>query len=795
MPIHPSTMLKNYFKIALRNVLRHKVYSGLNIAGLAIGMACCILILLWVQHELSFDRFHTNAPHIYRLTANAGDFKAAVSPAGMGQGLQAQLPEIKSVIRISKPMPGLFEAGPGRKFEEKNVFFADSNFLQEFSFQLLQGNAAIALQRPDGIVITETLARKYFGKEDAMGKMIRVDNRDEFMVTGILANIPSNSHLQFDVLLPMSFLARTDEDLKQKRWGNFNFYTYLRLDERTTAASLPGLTEKIQAIWHKSQGKEAKIGFHLQPLTDIHLHSDLQIDLPGHGNMQYVRIFFLAAIFIIAVACINFMNLATARSANRAKEVGLRKVVGAARYQLVVQFLGESMIMSFFSLFIALLIVWISLPAFNGLADKNLSLQLLDGKPIAGLLAIALLTGLVAGSYPALLLSGFKPVKVLKGKLRLGQGNLFFRNSLVVTQFVVAIVLLVGTAFVYQQLRFIKNKNLGFDKSNLLYMPMAGEIWSKQQALKNALQQSPLTSDFSIISEIPTALISGTIDVNWEGKDPKSQVVIPSMDIDENFIDLFKMKMLTGRHFTNTFNGDSSNFVINETAMRLMGFNAGNVVGKNLAFGSQKGMIIGVVKDFNYKPLQYAIEPLILRLNRWGGIVVVRTTPGNTEATIKALDKVYTGLNPAYPFTYNFFDKDLDNLYRGEQKMGSIFNLFAILAIFISCLGLYGLSAFMAEQRTKEIGVRKVLGASVTGIVYLLSTSFTRLILVAIAIAIPLSWYGIHQWLEGFAYHISVSWVVFALASLAVLVIAWITVSYESVKAAVTRPAVSLKAE
>ncbi|NII26503.1 FtsX-like permease family protein [Pseudoflavitalea sp. X16] len=788
-------MFKNYFKIALRNIVRHKIYSSLNIAGLAIGMACCILILLWVQHELSYDRFHANANQLYRLTANAGDFKAAVSPAGMGEGLQSQLPEIRAVVRLSKPFSGLFEAGAGRKFEEKNVFFADSNFLQEFSFPFLQGNAATALQRPNGIVITETLARKYFGQEEAMGKTIRLNNHDPFMVTGILANIPSNSHLQFDILLPMSFLAKTDEDLKRKRWGSFNFYTYLRLDKKTTTASLPGLTAKIQAIWHKSQGKEAKIDFHLQALTDIHLHSDMQIDVPGHGNMQYVRIFFLAAIFIIAVACINFMNLATARSANRAKEVGLRKVVGAARYQLVLQFLGESILLSFFSLCVAILIVWIALPGFNGLADKNLSLHLLEGKPIAGLLAIALLTGLVAGSYPALLLSGFAPVKVLKGKLRLGKGNLLFRNGLVVTQFVVAIVLLVGTAFVYRQLQFIKNKNLGFDKSNLLYIPMNGEIWSKQKALKSTLQQSPLTSDFSVISELPTALTSGTIDVTWEGKDPKSQVVIPSMDVDENFIDLFKMKMVAGRHFTTTFNGDSSNYVINETAMRLMNLNAGNAVGKPLSFGDRKGMIIGVVKDFNYKPLQYAIEPLVLRLNRWGGIVMVRTAPGNTEATIKALDKVYTSLNPAYPFSYTFLDKDLDNLYHSEQKMGSIFNLFAILAIFISCLGLYGLSAFMAEQRTKEIGVRKVLGASVTGIVYLLSTSFTKLILIAIAIAIPLSWYGIHQWLEGFAYHIPVNWIVFVVASLVVLVIAWLTVSYESVKAAITRPVVSLKSE
>lgn len=788
-------MFKNYLKIALRNIVRHKVYSTLNIAGLAIGMACCILILLWVQHELSYDKFHANASQMYRLTGAAGDFKAAVSPAGMGEGLQSQIREIQSVVRISKPFTYLLETGADRKFEEKNCFFADSNFLQEFSFPLLRGDAATALQQPDGILLTEAMAQKYFGKEDAMGKMIRINNGASFMVRGVLANLPSQSHLQFDVLLPMSHLAKTDDDLKRKRWGSFNFYTYLKLDPRVTAASVPGITKRIQEIWHKSQGKDAKIDFTLQPLTDIHLHSNLQIDLPGHGNSQYVRIFFLAAIFIIAVACINFMNLATARSANRAKEVGLRKVVGATRYQLIFQFLGEAIIMALLSLVLALLIVYITLPAFNALAEKELSLHLLDGRPLAALLGIALITGLVAGSYPALLLSGFAPVKVLKGKLRLGSGNRYFRNGLVVTQFVVAIVLLVGTAFVYQQLQFIKKKNLGFDKSNLLYVPMTGEIWGKQQALKSALQQSPLTSDYSVISDLPTALISGTIDVQWEGKDPRSQIVFPSMDVDERFTDIFKVELLTGRHFTPGHTGDSSNFVINEKAMQVMGFNTGNVVGKSLDFGGQKGVIIGVVKNFNFKPLQYAIEPLVLKMDRYGGVMVVRTSPGNTEATIKQLSKVYTNLNPAYPFTYNFLDKDLDNLYKGEQKMGSIFNLFAILAIFISCLGLYGLAAFMAEQRTKEIGIRKVLGASVPGIVYLLSTGFTRLILVAILIAIPVSWYGIHQWLQGFAYHIDIHWGVFALASVAVLVIAWITVSYESVKAAVTRPAVSLKVE
>jgi ABC-type antimicrobial peptide transport system permease subunit len=444
---------------------------------------------------------------------------------------------------------------------------------------------------------------------------------------------------------------------------------------------------------------------------------------------------------------------------------------------------------------IAVGIVWSLLPAFNHLADKNLSFNLLNGNLLLMLIAIALFTGIISGLYPALFLSGFKPVTVLKGKLKTGSGNLLFRNGLVVTQFAVSIILLVGTAVVYQQLNFIKNKNLGFDKSNLLYMHMTGDLWSKQQALKADLQRNPYTQDFSIISSLPTALISGTINVQWEGKDPKSQVVVPSINVDENFIKTFQMKMLAGRSFSKSFTGDSSNYILNETAMHLMGMNINNAVGKSISFEGTKGTVIGVVKDFNFKPLQYAIDPLVLRFNKWGGYVMVRAQPGNTEATINGLEKISHDLNPAYPFNYSFLDNELNNLYKGEQKMGNIFNLFAILAIFISCLGLYGLSAFMAEQRTKEIGVRKVLGASVFSIVYLLSGKFTRLIVVAMVIAIPISWWVINSWLKSFAYRVNINWTIFLMACGTALLIALLTVSYESVKAAIANPVESLRSE
>ncbi|MCW3117165.1 MAG: hypothetical protein JWM28_1247 [Chitinophagaceae bacterium] len=790
-------MIKNYFKIAFRNIVRHKAFAAINIAGLAIGMSCSIMILLWVQNELSYDRFHKNANEIYRIVANAGDFKVAINPAPMPEELQEKMPVIKNTVRLSNPSTNVFEVGD-RKFEEKKVFYADSTFLQVFSFRLVKGNPATALQRIDGILVTEDMATKYFGQEDALGKVLRKNNNDNVIVTGVLANIPSNSHLQFDFILPMSSIALTNDNIKKKVCDNFDFYSYLQLDKNfdPSPVALSKFNKQMDGIF-KSHIPEAnlKVEFQLQPLTGIHLHSDYQADLPGNGNIQYVNIFFVVALFILAVACINFMNLSTARSARRAKEVGLRKVVGAGRKQIIGQFLGESLLISFLALLIAIGLVWLLLPAFNELAGKKLAIHFLDGKILLILTGIALVTGLISGSYPALFLSGFQPVKVLKGNMKSMSGNLIFRNGLVVVQFVVSIVLLAGTAVVYRQLTFIKNMNLGFEKSNLLYMPMAGEMWSKQQALKAELKQNPLTANFTITNDLPANVTSGTVNVEWEGKDPKSQIVFPTLFVDEGFFDIFQMKLLSGRSFSKEFKADTNNVILNEKAVLAMGMKVTNAVGKPLTLWGKKGTIIGVVKDFNYKPIQQPIEPMIIGLNRWGGVAVIRTQPGNTEATIKALQKISTQLNPAYPFSYNFLDQDLANLYKGEQRMGNLFNVFAILAIFISCLGLYGLSAFMAEQRTKEIGVRKVLGASIFNVVYLLSTGFTRLILIAVTIAVPVAWFAINSWLKSFAYRVSADWIIFLTASLAALTIAWITVSFESIKAAIANPVKSLRTE
>jgi ABC-type antimicrobial peptide transport system permease subunit len=643
------------------------------------------------------------------------------------------------------------------------------------------------------------MARRYFGHSDALGKTLKKDNGELVTVTGVLANIPATSSLQFDYILPMSAVARTNDELKNSVWGNFNFYSYVQLDKNfvPSTANLDALDRKMTEIYQRHIPRDKlKADFFLQPLTSIHLHSDgLQVDLPGHGNSQYVSIFFIVAVFILLVACINFMNLATARSARRAKEVGLRKVVGAVRGQLIGQFLGESLLISFLALVLAIVIVSLSLPAFNILAEKDLHLHFSDGTFWLSLIGIAALTGLLAGSYPALYLSGFQPVKVLKGRLKSMGGNLAFRNGLVITQFVLSIVLLTGTVVVYNQLKFIQHRNPGFTKANLLYMPMTGEIWGRQGALRAELSRNPLTSNYTIVGELPVNLISGNVDGKWPGEDPNTQIVIPGMNVSESFIDVFRMKILAGRDFSTAFKTDSNNFIVNETMMRTMGMTLNNVIGQPLSWGGQDGKIIGVVQDFNFKPIQQAIEPLVLKINRYGGNVVVRAPEGQTEATIRAMEAISRKLNPSFPFTYNFLDQDLASLYKGERQMSGIFNLFAGLALLISCLGLYGLSAYLAQERTREIGVRKVLGASVFNIVYLLSTGFTRLVLVSIVIAIPLAMVTINRFLEGYAYHVRVNWWIFPLAALAALVVAWLTVSYESLKAAMGNPTKSLKSE
>jgi ABC-type antimicrobial peptide transport system permease subunit len=782
-------MLKNYFKVAIRNIRRNKLFSAINILGLAVGMACSIFILLWVQHERSYDKFHKNGENIYRLTVEVSGLKASLSVAPIARAMQKEIPEVKNAV-IMCPASGLFRY-EDRQFEEKAVYFADSTFLDVFSFPLIKGDKKTALSSPNNIVITERAAKKYFGNEDPMGKVLSRYTTEKFTVTGVLADIPENSHLQFDFLMPIRFYALTSNDFIKNVWDNYNYYTYVQL---APGASAEKVNKQVNDIMKKNE-KNLVAPITLQALYDIHLRSNFLGDVEGHGNIQYVRIFSLVAIVVLIVACINFMNLATARSSRRAKEVGMRKVAGAKRIEIIRQFLGESVLIAFISLFIATGLVWLLLPAFNKLSGKEITLNFGDGSLLLLLPAMALLTGLISGSYPAFFLSSFKPVKVLKSAFTIGNRGAWMRNGLVVVQFVVSITLMVAAFVVYNQLKFIRNKNLGFDRSNLLYVPVTGTLWSNNDALRTSLAQDPKTSNFTFISQLPTNLLSGTVAVEWPGKDPKSQVIFPQMAIDEGFADAFKTKVIAGRNFSKDIKTDEKNYMLNEKAIQVMGMKPETAIGQTFSLWGNKGTIIGVVKDFNFKPVHQPIEPLVLRYQKNSSFFLVRTNPGSTEATIDAIKNICARLNPGYPFAYDFLDQDLAKMYRAEQQMGSIFNVFTILAIFISCLGLFGLTNFIAEKRTKEIGIRKVIGASVTGIVALLSKGLIKLVIVAILIATPLAWWAMNNWLNDFAYHTDIGWRVFVIAGLASVLIALFTISFQAVKAALANPIKSLKTE
>lgn len=789
-------MIKNHFKIAWRNLIKSKSFSILNILGLSIGMACSILILLWVQNEVSYDKFHKDAERTYRFIVNSGDFKTAVSSAGMGPDLRDELSGIESVVRTTKFENVLFNVGDA-VYEENHFMYVDDNFLSFFDFPLVQGEESTALKDPNTIVLTASMAKKYFGKQDALGKNIILNNSENWKVTGVLKDLPPNSHFKFDFIAPISTIATTNENFLNKTWGNFDFYSYFKLN-KNVALSDTGVTDletKINAI-AKERLDNDTFNFRLQPLADIHLYSDLQIDVAGHGNIQYVNIFFIVALFILLVACINFMNLSTARSAKRAKEVGLRKAIGAQRGQLIFQFLSESILLSCISLIVAVALVFLALPFFNEISGKGLSIDIADGNFWLGLLIIVLVTGFIAGSYPALYLSGFSPIKVLAGNLKKTGGNLIFRNGLVTVQFVISAVLIVGTGVVYNQLNFIKDKNLGFDKSNMIIIPFRGEMDEKQDALRATLEQNPLLKNYSIFNNMPTNLDTGSMDIVWEGKDENDGLVIPNLGMDDRFIDLFGVEVLVGRAYSEEFTINDKNLIINETLMKLMGKSLDDIIGEKLDYNGTDAQVIGVVKDFHFKPLQYDIEPLVLRQrDNDPRFLAIRTTMNQTQASIIALENIYTELNPAFPFSYSFLDSDLENMYDGEQQMGMIFNMMALLALFISCLGIYGLSAFMAEQRIKEIGIRKVLGATTLSLVNLLSKDFFKLVLLALVIAIPLSWYYLNEWLQVFAYRISISWWMFVIAGAVVLLITLITVSYQSIRTAKVNPAKSLRSE
>jgi putative ABC transport system permease protein len=789
-------MFKNYLTSAVRSLKRYKLFSLLNIFGLAIGMTCSIMIFLWVQDERSYDKFNPNSSQIYRLTSKVSAIEAAVTPNAMARSLKQQIPAIKNSTRIAA-LHSLVTIG-NKKFDEKNIFFADSTFLQMFNYPLLQGDKTSILSYPDRVIITEATAKKYFGNVNSIGKTLRVEDDitgHNYTVSGILKNIPHNSHLQFDLLLPINVY----EKVNGYSWDNYDVYTYLQLDNHfnATPAAISSLEKKIGEILTFNDKTHTKGTFTLQPLTDIHLHSHFLLDVDGQGNGEYVVIFSLVAVFILLIVCINFMNLSTALAGQRAKEVGLRKTVGALRFQLIIQFLGESSLIAFISLVIGIGIACLLLPLFNDLSSKTISVNLLNIKIIVGLLGIAVVVGLISGCYPAFFLSAFKPVKVLKGIKISGGQKTYLRNGLVVLQFAISVILMMSTLVVNYQLKFIRNRDIGFNKENLIYlqMPQTGDLHNNYEALKATLNENSGIANYTIIEHLPTSLTTGTTSVEWKGKDPRQQTVFPHIGVDGSFVKTFGMHMQAGRFFNDNFKTDEANYVVNEATLKVMGITPASAIGQKISMNGNPGEIIGVVKDFNFKPIKQTIEPLILRYTKQGGFVVIRTSPANIQQVITKLKTVFQNVYPNFPFSYGFVDQDLSKLYIAEQQMGKLFNVFSVVSIIVSCLGLFGLATFATQRRIKEIGVRRVLGASAAGIVAMLAKDFVKLVALALLIAFPIAWWAMNKWLDNYVYHIHISWWMFALAGIMAIFIAFLTISYQSIKAALTNPVESLRTE
>lgn len=789
-------MLRHTFKLAFRATKKNKIPFLINLIGLSTGLATSILILLWAQNELSYDRFHKNFKGIYRITSEIRGEKGIATPFPLGGSISTELPQVKSIVHILslEDNETLFQVGD-QNFDEREVIFADPNFFNVFTFPMIKGSPETPLSRPDGLVLTERMAVKYFGLENPIGKEIRVNGNDLFTVAGVIENVPSNSHLHFDILLPMSYRARTDNAIINNSWDNFDFMTYAQLAPDLSKRDIIELQSKMDAIFKKNTSS-FEASFEMQPLSRVYLYSQFVYDVEGQGNIQYVRIFSIAAIFILCVACINFMNLATALSARRSKEIGMRKAVGAQRYSLMSQFMAESFLVTFMALVLAMIFVLLMLPTFNEVSGKHLTISFDNYALFGSLLIVFIITTLASGMYPAHFLSSVKVVTALKGGVStIKNGNVPFRNVLLVLQFAVSIVLIACTIIIHDQLYFIQSKNLGYDKENLLYIPLKGDLAKNIRVLRAELENAVTLTNYSVVSELPTDLGSGTRGVEWKGKDPDVWLPFSIMGVDEHSYDVFKMKLRSGRSFSTDFKNDTVNYVVNERALQTMGIELDSAVGQPLSIFGAQGSIIGVVENFNFKPLHQAVEPIILRINPRYGYAVVRIQPGRLVESIAELEKIWTKLNPSYHFEYGFVDQDLQKLYRSEYRMGTLFNAFAILAILISCLGLSGLAVFAAEQRTKEIGIRKTLGASISSILTLLSKDFVRLVVVAFLIAAPLAWYGMSRWLDAYAYRIELHWWTFFGAGIAALLIAVFVVSFQSLKAALVNPVKSLQSE
>jgi len=790
-------MIKNYLKIAWRNLWRNKFFSTINIFGLGLGMACSILILLWVQNELSIDSFHVNGSRLFIVTERqyydgkvVGQYN---TPGVLSDQLKKDLPEVEYATGFDNGYGNTFQVG--EKILKLDGAFGGADLFKMFTYPLLAGNPNTALNTISDIAISRKMANDFFGSpQAAVGKTIKYQNKQSFNVTAVFEDLPENASFKFEYVI--NWFQYLKENDWAKQWGNNGPVSLIMLRSDANPAQVDKKLTHYIDTYDKDQSKAFREQLGLQKFGDLYLHSNFNSKgIPDGGRIEYVNIFIIVAIFILLIACINFMNLTTARSVKRAKEIGVRKVVGAVRGVLIRQFIGEAVLLTFIAVALAIILVAILLPPFNSITQKQIAYPFGNPTFWFGLTILTLITGFISGSYPALFLSAFNPVKVLKGAVKLSAGANWFRKGLVVFQFILSVVLIIGTIVVSKQINFIQTKNLGYDRENLIYVPLDGDLTAKYEVFKDEALKGPGIQGVTRITNTPTNFGSSTSGVKWDGKDPNTNVMFTQVSVGYDFVPTMKLKIADGRDYSRAFVTDTNNYIINESALKRIGY--ANPIGKPLTMWGNKGKIVGVLKDFHFHSLHDPILPLIIRLREKEvyGNILVRTKPGQTKQALETIGKLCRELNPSFTFSYSFADEDYKKLYKNEQIVSSLCNAFAFLAIFISCLGLLGLAMFTAEQRIKEIGIRKVLGASLGSLFALLSKEFLILVVVALGIASPLAWLFMHWWLQGYSYRTSIDWWVFVLSGVVAIFIAMLTVSIQSAKAAMLNPVKNLRSE
>ncbi|HEX5154425.1 MAG TPA: ABC transporter permease [Parafilimonas sp.] len=810
-------MFRNHFKTAWRNLMKYKFISFINLFGLTIGLTCCLLILTYILNELSYDKYNKNADNIYRVTRTFynGNGEATlklstVSPP-FGYYFPADFPEIQKMTRLLNygTVPLRYK---DKLINEQNVYFADENLFDVFTVNIVKGNPKTVLNDPFAVMLSEEIAKKYFGNEDPVNKVIRANNQFDIKVTGVYKAFPSNAHMHPSMLVSFNTLrdsAVYGEEGLRTNWGNNSFFTYLLLPQHynieTMKAKFPAFLDKHMTGEYGPNKPSKFTTLDLQKLTDIHLYSHTDYEAEPNGDIKRVYVFSAIALFVLLIACINYMNLSTARSALRAKEIGIRKVVGARKRELVFQFLSESILLTWTAIIIAFALLYFTLPWLNKVSESNLAISILmKWQILLPLLLSPFIIGFISGIYPALFMSSFQPVKTLKGLFKVGGANISFRKVLVVTQFAISIILIITTVIVFQQLRYMQNASLGYDKEHIVTLPYYTQLNDQYESFRNTLLQNPAVKEAGRSSRIPTGRLLDGMGAQAPGSDSMVPVKadIRYVATDYDFIPTYGISIAAGRNFSHTYGTDTAGFVLNEAAAKAVGWKSPReAVGKDFIYGGNKGRIIGVMKDFHFESLHQTIAPLIFIMpatppNQSSyNAISIKISGKNIPSALATIKQTWQRYLPELPYQYTFLDENFATLYESEQRQETIFTTFACIAIFIACLGLFGLSAFAISQRVKEIGVRKVLGAGTTTIVALLSKEFLKLVVIAAIIAFPVAWYAMHNWLQDFAYRINIQWWVFIVAGIAALFIALATVSFQAIKAALANPVKSLRTE